>query len=86
MPTWDTSGNLPFDSAGMAWSFHRSSCNTLGQGALLARQPDALANPFYLLAPGWFLLPLVGLATLATIIASQAMLSGAFSLTNQAIQ
>ncbi|TKB77295.1 MAG: potassium transporter Kup [Nitrospira sp.] len=58
----------------------------LGQGALLARQPDAVVNPFYLLAPGWFLLPLVALATLATIIASQAMLSGAFSLTNQAIQ
>lgn len=58
----------------------------LGQGALLARQPDAVTNPFYLLAPGWLLLPLVVLATLATIIASQAMLSGAFSLTNQAIQ
>jgi len=58
----------------------------LGQGALLARQPEAVTNPFYLLAPGWLLLPLVGLATLATIIASQAMLSGAFSLTHQAIQ
>jgi KUP system potassium uptake protein len=58
----------------------------LGQGALLVRQPDAVTNPFYLLAPGWFLLPLVVLATLATVIASQAMLSGAFSLTNQAIQ
>ncbi|MGC4097423.1 MAG: potassium transporter Kup [Nitrospira sp.] len=58
----------------------------LGQGALLVRQPDAVANPFYLLAPGWLLLPLVVLATMATIIASQAMLSGAFSLTHQAIQ
>ncbi len=58
----------------------------LGQGALLVRQPDAIANPFYLLAPGWLLLPLVVLATMATIIASQAMLSGAFSLTQQAIQ
>jgi len=58
----------------------------LGQGALLARQPEAIINPFYLLAPGWLLLPLVVLATLATIIASQAMLSGAFSLTHQAIQ
>ncbi|MFO0779699.1 MAG: potassium transporter Kup [Nitrospira sp.] len=58
----------------------------LGQGALLVRQPEAVANPFYLLAPGWLLLPLVVLATLATIIASQAMLSGAFSLTQQAIQ
>ncbi len=58
----------------------------LGQGALLARQPEAVTSPFYLLAPGWFLLPLVVLATMATIIASQAMLSGAFSLTQQAIQ
>jgi KUP system potassium uptake protein len=58
----------------------------LGQGALLVRQPEAVTNPFYLLAPGWFLLPLVVLATMATIIASQAMLSGAFSLTHQAIQ
>jgi len=58
----------------------------LGQGALLIRQPEAVTNPFYLLAPGWFLLPLVILATMATIIASQAMLSGAFSLTHQAIQ
>ncbi len=56
-----------------------------GQGALLMRQPDAVAHPFYLLAPSWFLFPLVGLATVATVIASQAMLSGAFSLTQQAI-
>ena len=58
----------------------------LGQGALLVRQPEAVTNPFYLLAPGWFLIPLVVLATSATIIASQAMLAGAFSLTHQAIQ
>lgn len=56
-----------------------------GQGALLLRQPDAITNPFYLLAPSWFIFPLVGLATVATVIASQAMLSGAFSLTQQAI-
>lgn len=58
----------------------------LGQGTLLVRQPEAITNPFYFLAPGWLLLPLVILATMATIIASQAMLSGAFSLTHQAIQ
>ncbi|HJU05111.1 MAG TPA: potassium transporter Kup [Nitrospiraceae bacterium] len=58
----------------------------LGQGALLIRSPEAVANPFYLLAPDWLLYPLVGLATAATVIASQAMLSGAFSLTHQAIQ
>ncbi|QEQ89220.1 potassium transporter Kup [Pseudomonas putida] len=60
--------------------------NYFGQGALLLQDPDAARNPFYLLAPGWALLPLVGLATLATVIASQAVISGAFSLTRQAIQ
>ena len=58
----------------------------LGQGALLIRDPEKAVNPFYLLAPGWMLYPLVVLATFATIIASQAMISGAFSLTRQAIQ
>ena len=51
----------------------------LGQGALLLREPEAVANPFYLLAPSWLIYPLVGLATIATVIASQALLSGAFS-------
>jgi KUP system potassium uptake protein len=58
----------------------------LGQGALLIERPQAATNPFYLLAPKWALYPLVVLATCATIIASQAMISGAFSLTRQAIQ
>ena len=58
----------------------------LGQGALLITHPKAAANPFYLLAPQWSLYPLVILATCATIIASQAIISGAFSLTRQAIQ
>src|SRR5690606_4839911 len=60
--------------------------NYFGQGALLLDTPEAARNPFYLLAPAWALLPLIGLATLATIIASQAVISGAFSLTRQAIQ
>ncbi len=60
--------------------------NYFGQGALLLQDPDAARNPFYLLAPSWALLPLIGLATLATVIASQAVISGAFSLTQQAIQ
>ncbi|MGJ7548606.1 potassium transporter Kup [Pseudomonas alloputida] len=60
--------------------------NYFGQGALILGNPDAVRNPFYLLAPDWALLPMVGLATLATIIASQAVISGAFSLTRQAIQ
>jgi len=57
-----------------------------GQGALLIARPAAVSNPFYLLAPGWAVVPLVVLATLATVIASQAVITGAFSLTQQAVQ
>jgi KUP system potassium uptake protein len=60
--------------------------NYLGQGALLLRDPASLENPFFLLAPDWALLPLVILATMATIIASQAVISGAFSMARQAVQ
>jgi KUP system potassium uptake protein len=60
--------------------------NYLGQGALLLADPSATENPFYRLAPDWALYPLVALATMAAIIASQAIISGAFSLTRQAIQ
>ena len=60
--------------------------NYLGQGALLISNPGAIESPFYLLAPDWFRLPLVLIATMATIIASQAVISGAFSVTQQAIQ
>jgi KUP system potassium uptake protein len=60
--------------------------NYLGQGALLLSDPKAIANPFYLLAPGWAHYPMVAFATVATIIASQAIISGAYSLTQQAIQ
>ena len=60
--------------------------NYFGQGGLLLEDPQAARNPFYLLAPSWALIPLVGLSTLATVIASQAVISGAFSLTQQAIQ
>lgn len=58
----------------------------LGQGALMIRSPEAVQNPFFLLAPRWSLFPLTGLATAATVIASQALISGAFSLSLQAIQ
>jgi KUP system potassium uptake protein len=58
----------------------------LGEGALLLVNPEAVRNPFFLLAPSWALLPLVGLATISAIIASQAVITGAFSLTMQAIQ
>src|SRR5467141_3900116 len=60
--------------------------NYFGQGALLLGNPDALEHPFYHLAPEWGLYPLVALASIATIIASQAVISGAFSITRQAIQ
>jgi KUP system potassium uptake protein len=60
--------------------------NYMGQGALLLSTPEAIANPFYLMAPEWARLPLVALATMATIIASQAVISGAFSVTQQAVQ
>jgi KUP system potassium uptake protein len=60
--------------------------NYFGQGALLLRDPGAAENPFYHLAPRWALYPLIALATAATIIASQAVISGAFSLTRQAVQ
>jgi KUP system potassium uptake protein len=60
--------------------------NYFGQGALLLRSPEAIQNPFYLLAPEWALYPMVALSTAATVIASQAVISGAFSITHQAIQ
>ena len=60
--------------------------NYFGQGALLLGNPAAVENPFYLMAPDWFRLPLVFIATAATIIASQAVISGAFSVTHQAVQ
>jgi KUP system potassium uptake protein len=60
--------------------------NYFGQGALLLREPSAVDNPFYRMSPDWALYPLVILATAATVIASQAVISGAFSLTRQAIQ
>ncbi|HYM36190.1 MAG TPA: KUP/HAK/KT family potassium transporter, partial [Steroidobacteraceae bacterium] len=59
--------------------------NYFGQGALLLQQPETISNPFYLLAPAWALAPLILLATAATIIASQAVISGVFSVTAQAL-
>ncbi len=60
--------------------------NYFGQGAVLLAEPDAIENPFYRLSPDWAHYPLIGLATLATVIASQAIISGVFSLTQQAVQ
>ena len=60
--------------------------NYFGQGALLLKNPQAVKNPFYLMAPDWALIPLVVLATMAAVIASQALITGAFSVTKQVIQ
>ncbi|MDD4942418.1 potassium transporter Kup [Rhodoferax sp.] len=60
--------------------------NYFGQGALLLSNPAAVKNPFFMMSPAWALVPLVGLATLATVIASQALITGAFSVTKQVIQ
>lgn len=60
--------------------------NYFGQGALLLEHPEAIKNPFFLLAPDWALIPMLILATLATVIASQAVISGVFSLTRQAVR
>lgn len=60
--------------------------NYLGQGALLLQNPEAIANPFFMMGPSWALYPMVIIATMATIIASQAVISGVFSLSRQAIQ
>jgi KUP system potassium uptake protein len=66
--------------------FPALTLNYFGQGALILRRPSAVSNPFFLLAPGWAQIPIVVLATLATVIASQSVISGAFSMSRQAIQ
>ena len=79
-------GKLPIRLAWFTLVLPAILLNYLGQGALLLSNPDAIANPFYLLAPSWALYPLVALATIATVIASQAVISGVFSMTRQAVQ
>ncbi len=79
-------GRKPIQTAWMAVVLPSLALNYLGQGALVLANPKALENPFFLLYPDWVLLPMVGLATIATVIASQAVITGAYSLTRQAIQ
>ncbi|BCU66130.1 potassium uptake protein [Acinetobacter bouvetii DSM 14964 = CIP 107468] len=79
-------GRLPIK---LAWFIVVMPCLLLsyaGQGALLLRNPEALANPFYMQIPDWALYPMIGLATAAAVIASQAVITGVFSMVNQAIQ
>jgi KUP system potassium uptake protein len=79
-------GPLPIRLGWFGLVFPSLALNYLGQGALLLSDPQAIKNPFYLLAPGWAHYPMVAFATVATVIASQAIISGAYSLTQQAIQ
>ena len=72
--------------AWFSWVFPALALNYLGQGALLIGNPKAIENPFYLMFPNWALYPMVGLATAATVIASQAVISGTYSITKQATQ
>ena len=79
-------GRWPIQSAWVFVAFPSLTLNYLGQGALVLSTPTAIENPFFLMYPEWALLPVVLLATAATIIASQAVITGAYSLTRQAIQ
>ncbi|MFA6310024.1 MAG: potassium transporter Kup [Sterolibacterium sp.] len=79
-------GSRPIQLAWIGLVFPALLLNYFGQGALLLHDPKAIENPFYLLAPDWALYPLVALSTMATVIASQAVISGAFSITQQAMQ
>jgi KUP system potassium uptake protein len=78
-------GRRPIRKAWLSFVFPALLLNYFGQGALLLKSPGALENPFYLLAPDWLLYPFVVLAAAATIIASQAVITGAFSMTRQAV-
>lgn len=79
-------GRFPIRLAWFGFVLPALLLNYFGQGALILLEPEAVKNPFYLLAPEWALFPLIGLATLAAVIASQAVISGAFSVSRQALQ
>jgi KUP system potassium uptake protein len=79
-------GRGPIRMAWLTVALPALTINYLGQGALLIADSKAIENPFFLLYPDWAQLPMVGLATAATVIASQAVISGAYSLTQQAVQ
>ena len=79
-------GRFPIKLAWFGFVLPALLLNYFGQGALMLHNPEAVKNPFYLLAPEWALFPLIGLATLATVIASQAVITGAFSVSRQALQ
>ncbi len=79
-------GKAPIRLAWFSVVMPALTLNYFGQGAMLLANPEAVKNPFFMMAPDWLLIPLVGLATMATVIASQALISGAFSVTKQVVQ
>lgn len=79
-------GRFPIRLAWFGFVLPALVLNYFGQGALILQHPETVKNPFYLLAPEWMLYPLIGLATLAAVIASQAVITGAFSVSRQALQ
>lgn len=79
-------GRFPIRLAWFGFVLPALILNYFGQGALILKNPDAVKNPFYLLAPEWMLFPLIILATMAAVIASQAVITGAFSVSRQALQ
>ncbi len=79
-------GKFPIRAGWFGFVLPALVLNYYGQGALLLKDPAAIQNPFYLLAPDWALIPMLALATAATVIASQAVISGAFSVARQAVQ
>lgn len=79
-------GKKPIRLAWFSIAMPALTLNYFGQGALLLANPEAVKNPFYMMAPSWALLPMVIMATMATVIASQALITGAFSVTRQVIQ
>lgn len=79
-------GRGPIQAAWFFIVFPGLTLNYLGQGALLLSHPEAIENPFFLLAPDWGLIPLVALSTVATVTASQAVITGAYSVSRQAVQ
>jgi KUP system potassium uptake protein len=82
-------GHFGRKAISISWLYVAFPClllNYLGQASLVLRNPEAISNPFFFMAPDWARLPLVALATMATVIASQAVISGAFSVSQQAVQ
>ncbi|MDA0237441.1 MAG: potassium transporter Kup [Proteobacteria bacterium] len=79
-------GRKPIRIAWSLWVWPNLLLNYFGQGALILAQPETITHPFYNMVPSWGLYPLIGMTTIATVVASQAVISGTYSLTRQAIQ